>query len=363
VLVVERDARTELVATADGRVLASVPQRLQRARCNAALSHVVGFAGDRIVLCELATGRERFAQAVPGAQYCDVDATGARVVVAGGGSGVATVWSVAEARIERTITHRAFVFDACFEPDGRHVLTLGNDTVLQRTPLVEGAPAVTMRTPTGDFGWLRVDPSGRYVAVVVPEETQVFELASGRRHWLWRPAMASERCRDVAFAAGGDVLWVQSQDDRLRQVPLAPLAAAMAMPLWPPAAAVQQRYGVPVRTAPPPASAVRGDLEFALQQIGVGTAAALALAEEPLARVAAARQHPPTRYDRARLLLAGQRAALAGVPPTGAELAAALHWLDRCLRRDEFTVEQLAAHPQLAVLLRAPAVAARLTGR
>lgn len=108
---------------------------------------------------------------------------------------------------------------------------------------------------------------------------------------------------------------------------------------------------------------MRGDLEFALQQIGVGAADSFALAEVHLERVVAARQHPPTRFDRARLLLAGQRAELAGAPPTGSELASALHWLERCLRRGEFTVEQVAAHPQLPVLLRAPAVAARLAGR
>lgn len=362
-VLVERDAGLDVIAVADGRRLATVARRLSHASTNTAMTHVAGIAGDRVMMFELASGREVFAVHAPGTQYVAVSPEADRVLTADGGANSATAWHVTDPAQKRSVTHAAFVFDAVFTPDGEQVLSFGNDTRVRLTRLRAPAADLVIRAPTGDFGWLGIDARGRFAAVVTPEETSLLELPSGRRRMRWHPKTIDECISSVVFTPDGQHLLVQLHDGRQRLLPLDPLA--MARTLAPRAMTGDERvrFGLPAATDTTPTAAppVTARLQFAIGAITRGQDGDLAAARHQLDLVDATRRRPPLLYHVARLLLLGAEVQAGGAAPTAAQVEQALAGIDRCTIGGQAVPTSLREHPRFAVMREMPAVAARLS--
>lgn len=313
-VIVDWTDATVVLRLPDGAPLFRCSHHLARPRCNAERTHLVGLRGDRIQAFDLRSGAMVFDRARPGAQYVDVSGDGTLVLAADGASNTTTVWAVATAAPVRTIPHSAFAFDARFTPDGRHVVALANDTLAQVVEITTGRQVHLLRSPTGDFGWVHVDPTGRFVAVQTPEETSVHELATGQRRLRWAPDDRAERFEGLAFAADGAHLLASLADGRYLRLPLDPFDAARALAPRTLSASERQRYDLPGPGGTEPAVlAARVPIDAAMALLDeAATEARLAEALHRLELAAHLRPRLLPRFHLARAMALSRRGELRG---------------------------------------------------
>ena len=343
---------TRLVRIADGAVLARFDRPLRRARSNVAGSHVCGLCGDDVVLVESATGKVVFERHLPGTEYVDVDGDGAHVSTADGNRNTATLWSVATGQVLGAIEHRGFVFDAMFTRDGRQLLSFANDTAIRLTTIDGLQPAGRVRAPTSGYGWLHLDPTGRWFAFLTQEELAIYAFDGMRQVGRWRPQDPRERVSAVQFASDAVTLLVLLADGRQRSLPLDPLAAALRLAPRPLTANERLTYGLPPAGAAP----VDGP-QSAKALIGAALAATqqreLPRALQLLAEAQTMRTRMPARFSFARACALSLRAELEGslLP---ADRHQAFADLDAWVKSGQGSGSALRALPELAALRREP---------
>jgi serine/threonine protein kinase/WD40 repeat protein len=366
-VIVDWTAETVVLQLPDGKPLFRCGRHLLRPRCNAACTHLVGFAGSRVQAFDLRSGALVFDREQAGAQYVDINHDGTLVLTADGARNTTTLWSIAADRPEQIIQHAAFAFDARFTADGQHIVSFANDTTARIVDVTTGRTVRQLRLPTGDFGWVHVDASGRFVALQTPEETSIHELATGLRRLRWAPNERAERFEKLAFSADGSQVLASLPDGRYRRLPMDPLAAARALAPRALQSNERLRYELPGSADAMPtevAARVHVDAAIALLEDEQVTASRLDEALQRLQLAARVRQRLQPRFHLAQAMLWSRRADLRGGSLDAAELdeafAAAKAYLEA---GGEVAMRTLAMRPSLAALRRQPGFEAQVTGR
>ncbi|MCA8966091.1 MAG: protein kinase, partial [Planctomycetes bacterium] len=320
---------------------------LVKPRTNAAMTHLVGMNGTRVLCFDTRSGARVFDKELPATQYVDVDAAGTTLVTADGGSNHSTLWSLATGEPLRELSHRAFAFDALFGAAGDQVLTLANDSAATVWDVATGRPVRHLKAPTADFGWLHRDPAGRYVAVHTPEETSIYSLEDGQRRLRWAPNRPELGLVQMSFTTGGESLLVKLANGSQRLLPLDPLAAAKVAAPRQLTAAERERFELPASDAPPArprASHLYVDVAIGLLRDAPGRAE-IDRAAQLLDDAQHLRPRMQPRFHLARALLQLRRG-----PLDAAALDQVLADLDICLRSGDISGRTLASHEAFAPL-------------
>ena len=365
-VIVDWTAETVVLQVPDGKPLFRCGRHLERPRCNAARTHLVGIVGSRVQAFDLRSGALVFDREQGGVQYVDVDRDGACVLTADGARNTTTVWSIAADRPLQTIQHAAFAFDARFTVDGQHVVAFANDTTARIVEVTTGKMVRQLRLPTGDFGWVHVDASGRFVAVRTPEETSIHELATGQRRLRWAPNERAERFDALTFTADGGQVLASLPDGRYRRLPMDPLAAARALAPRALQNDERLRYDLPGPADAVPtevAARVHTDAAIVLLDGESVDAARIDEAHQRLQLAARVRPRLQPRFHLAQAMLWSRRAELHGGALAAAELAEAFA-VARAYRDagGEVATRVLAIRPALAALRRQPGFDAAVVG-
>ncbi|MBL8725147.1 MAG: hypothetical protein JNK49_13945, partial [Planctomycetes bacterium] len=366
-VIVDWTEATVVLRLPDGKPLFRCGHHLFRPRCNAACTHLVGLAGSRVQAFDLRSGALVFDHEHDGAQYVDVDRDGKLVLTADGAGNTTTLWSIATHQPVQTIQHAAFAFDARFTLDGRHVVSFANDTTARIVDVTSGRIVRQLRLPTGDFGWVHVDASGRFAAVQTPEETSIHELATGVRRLRWAPTERQERFDEVEFTADGSQVLASLPDGRYRRLPMDPLAAARGLTPRALHGDERLRYDLPGPASPLPtevAARVPIDAAIVLLDSEPPSAGHIDEALHLLELAERVRPRVQPRFHLAQALLWSRRAELRSGELAAAELdqalAAAKAYLDA---GGAVALRTLATRPALAALRHQPRFEAEITGR